>query len=62
MIEGWENMSSSQRQEALLAKWVSGEGIEFANDEVKAAYQYRAGLVRDAAKLKKTPEGRRSSY
>ncbi len=56
MIEGWENMSSDQRQEAFLAKWVSGEGIEFAGEEVKAAYAYRAGLIRDAAKLKKTPE------
>ncbi|MDA8305791.1 MAG: hypothetical protein M0Z81_03030 [Deltaproteobacteria bacterium] len=40
MIEGWENMSSDQRQEAFLAKWVSGEGIEFAGEEVKAAYAY----------------------
>ena len=45
MIEGWENMSSGQRQEAFLAKWVSGEGIEFAGDGAKAAYQYRAGLI-----------------
>ncbi len=56
MIAGWENMSSSQKQEAFLAKWASGEGITFANDEAKAAYQYRAGLIADAVKLKKAPD------
>ena len=56
MIAGWENMSSSQRQEAFLAKWASGEGIEFAGDEAKASYQYRAGLIKDAIQLKKTPD------
>ena len=56
MIEGWENMSTSQKQEAFLAKWASGEGIPFADDEAKAGYQYRAGLIRDAVTLKKTPE------
>jgi len=56
MIEGWENMSSSQKQEAFLAKWASGEGIPFISDEAKAGYQYRAGLIKDAIKLKKTPD------
>lgn len=52
----WEKMSSSQRQEAFLAKWASGEGIEFVSDEAKASYQYRAGLIKDAITLKKTPD------
>ena len=56
MIAGWENMSSSQKQEAFLAKWASGEGIEFAGDEARASYQYRAGLIKDAIQLKKTPD------
>jgi hypothetical protein len=56
MIAGWEKMSSSQKQEAFLAKWASGEGIEFADDEARASYQYRAGLIKDAIQLKKTPD------
>ncbi len=56
MIAGWEKMSSSQKQEAFLAKWASGEGIEFAGDEARASYQYRAGLIKDAIQLKKTPD------
>lgn len=56
MMEGFENMTPEQRQEAFLAKWASGEKIEFAGEEARAAYQYRAGLMRDAATLKKSPE------
>jgi uroporphyrinogen-III decarboxylase len=56
MTEGWENLSSSQKQEKFLEKWASGEGIPFASDEAKALYQYRAGLIMDAVKLKKTPD------
>jgi uroporphyrinogen-III decarboxylase len=56
MIEGWEKMSTSQKQEAFLAKWASGEGIPFVSDDAKAAYQYRAGLIKDAVTLKKTPD------
>ncbi|MGC8491127.1 MAG: uroporphyrinogen decarboxylase family protein [Syntrophobacteraceae bacterium] len=56
MMEGFENMTPEQRQEAFLAKWVSGEKVEFAGDEARIAYQYRAGLMRDAVTLKKTPE------
>ncbi|HYA41471.1 MAG TPA: uroporphyrinogen decarboxylase family protein [Syntrophobacteraceae bacterium] len=56
MIEGWENMSWSQKQEAFLTKWASGEGIPFVSDEANAAYRYRAGLIKDAVTLKKTPE------
>ena len=56
MTEGWENMSSGQRQETFLAKWASGEGIPFVSDEAKALYRYRAGLIMDAVKLKKTPD------
>lgn len=56
MVEGWEKMSSSQKQEAFLAKWASGEGIEFASEEAKAGYQYRAGVIKDAIQLKKTPD------
>jgi hypothetical protein len=56
MDAGWENMSANERQRAFLAKWASGEGIAFASDEAKAAYQYRAGLLKDAITLEKTPD------
>jgi hypothetical protein len=56
MVPGWEKMSSTQRQEAFLGKWASGEGIEFISDQARAGYQYRAGLIKDAVKLKKSPD------
>jgi len=56
MTEGWEKMSASQKQEEFLSKWASGEGIEFSGPEAKAGYQYRAGLIKDAIQLKKTPD------
>jgi hypothetical protein len=56
MTEGLGNTSWSQKQEAFLTKWASGEGIPFISDEAKAAYQYRAGLIKDAVTLKKTPD------
>jgi hypothetical protein len=51
MIEGFEKLSVIERQDAFLAQWVSAEGIEFASEENKAAYQERAGLVADAFKI-----------
>ena len=44
------------KQEAFLARWVSGDGIQFIDDEAKAAYQYRAGLIKDAIQLEKHPD------
>ena len=44
------------KQEAFLNQWVSGDGIEFIDDNAKSAYQYRAGLIRDAIQLKKNPD------
>lgn len=48
--------SAYQKQEDFLTGWASGEGLEFVDDEAKAAYQYRAGLLKDAIQLKKTPD------
>jgi hypothetical protein len=56
MVPGWDKMSPSQRQEAFLEKWASGDGIEFMNEEAKAGYQYRAGLIKDAIRIKKSPD------
>jgi hypothetical protein len=49
-------LSSIQKQEAFLGKWASGDGINFANDNAKGSYQYRAGLIKDAIQLKKNPD------
>lgn len=51
-----EQLTPSQKQDAFLEKWVSGEGIEFIDDNAKASYQYRAGLIKDAIQLKKAPD------
>ncbi|MGD9209471.1 MAG: uroporphyrinogen decarboxylase family protein [Desulfobacteraceae bacterium] len=51
-----EGMPVDQRQDAMLESWASGEGIDFVSPEAKAAYQYRAGLMKDAVQLKKTPD------
>ena len=47
---------SPSPQSAFLEKWVSGEGIDFVDDNAKASYQYRAGLIKDALQLKKSPD------
>lgn len=48
--------SLCQKQDHFLTGWASGEGIEFIDDDAKAAYQYRTGLLKDAIQLKKTPD------
>ncbi|MCB2189919.1 MAG: uroporphyrinogen decarboxylase [Deltaproteobacteria bacterium] len=49
-------MTGMEKQDAFLEKWASGEGIPFVSDEAKAAYKYRATLVKDALSLKKSPD------
>ncbi len=44
------------KQSKNLEEWASGAGIEFDSDEAKAAYQYRATLIKDAIQLQKTPD------
>jgi hypothetical protein len=51
MVESTDKLSIVQRQDVFLDKWVSGEGIPFPNDEKKAEYQERAGLIADALKI-----------
>ena len=40
-----------KKQDAFLDKWISGEGVEFANDAAKSMYQERAGLVAAAFRI-----------
>ncbi|MCF8024617.1 MAG: uroporphyrinogen decarboxylase [Desulfobacteraceae bacterium] len=51
MAEDNSNLSVKERQDAFLDKWASGEGVEFSSPEARAAYQERAGLLRDAIKI-----------
>lgn len=56
MTTAQENLSAQQKQQLFLERWASGEGIEFASDEAKAAYQYRTGIIKDAVQLQKAPD------
>lgn len=51
MFEGFDKLTSIERQDAFLDMWVSADGIEFAGEEAKAAYKERAGLVASALKI-----------
>lgn len=51
MFEGFEKLSVIERQDAFLDQWVSAEGVEFAGEENRTAYQERAGLVAAALKI-----------
>jgi hypothetical protein len=51
-----EAVSPEQKQADFLNRWASGEGIEFVDEDARKGYQYRAGLIKDAIQLKKTPD------
>jgi hypothetical protein len=56
MEKKWEELSSDERQEALFQRWLSPEGVEFANPEAEKLYKERTTRFRDAIQLKKTPD------
>ncbi len=56
MEKKWEAMTPDEKQEANLAKWTSGEGVEFISPEAKQAFQERATRLKDAIQIKKTPD------
>ncbi len=51
MKDEMNKQTPREKQEASLKKWASGEGIPFPNDNVKTAYQERAGLIADAIRM-----------
>ncbi len=51
-----EAVSPEQKQEDFLSRWASGEGVEFVDEDAEQAYQYRAGIIKDAIQLKQTPD------
>jgi hypothetical protein len=56
MEKEWEEMSSDEKQEALFARWLSPEGVEFASPEAEQLYKERAARFKDAIQLKKAPD------
>ena len=56
MEKKWEEMSSDERQEAQLQKWVSAEGVKFVSPQAEKAYKERATRLKDAIQMKKLPD------
>jgi hypothetical protein len=46
---------ADQKQEQRFQTWENGDNIPFVDSDAKAAYQERAGLIKDAVQLKKAP-------
>jgi len=55
-MEKGANMTIAEKQEARLARWMAGEGLNFKSDEAKAAFQARITRFKDVVQLKKTPD------
>lgn len=56
MEKPWEEMNADERQEAMFAKWLSPEGIEFVSPEAEKGYKARVTRVKDAIQMKKKPD------
>jgi hypothetical protein len=57
MKDRWITPSADadEKQEQRFEAWKNGNNIPFVDSDAKAAYQERAGLIKDAVQLKKTP-------
>jgi hypothetical protein len=56
MEKTWEEMSSSEKQEAMFQKWISPEGLQYVNPEAEKSYKERATRIKDAIQMKKLPD------
>jgi len=61
MEKQWEDMSSDERQEAQLQKWMSpkdpeGKDLKFQSPQAEKAFKERATRLKDAIQLKKLPD------
>jgi hypothetical protein len=56
MMTTWNGDQARAKQDAALDRWASAENLPFPTEEAKKAYQYRAGIIRDAVQLKKAPD------
>ncbi len=56
MEKKWQELTPDEKQEALFAKCLSAEGIEFASPQAEKAYKERITRIKDAIQLKKLPD------
>jgi hypothetical protein len=56
MEKPWQELSSDEKQEAMFQKWLSPEGIKFANSEAERSYKERVTRIKDAIQLRKIPD------
>jgi len=61
MEKQWEDMSSDERQEAQLQKWMlpkdpEGKDLKFQSPQAEKAFKERATRLKDAIQLKKLPD------
>lgn len=57
MDERWNRVGpeAEENQERNFAAWLAGEGLAFAGEEAKAAFQGRVTLLKDAIQMKNPP-------
>ncbi|UCF73839.1 MAG: uroporphyrinogen decarboxylase [Deltaproteobacteria bacterium] len=61
MEKKWEEMSSDEKQEAQLQKWLSpkdpeGNDLQFQSPQAEKAFKERATRLKDAIQMKKRPD------
>lgn len=56
MEKEFKATSADEKQEALYARWLSPEGMEFENAEAGKVYKERVTRLRDIIELKKEPD------
>ena len=49
-------MTPAEKQEQMFARWLEPQGVEFAGEEAKRAYQERVTRFKDVIQLKKAPD------
>ncbi len=55
-MTSWNAEAACQKQDDALDKWATAEELTFPSQKSKDAYTYRAGIIRDAIQLKKSPD------
>lgn len=53
MFDGWEGLSWEERRERRFQRWLSGRGVEFADDSARQRYRQRVQCLYDAIRLEK---------
>jgi hypothetical protein len=56
MENKWSELSSDEKQEAMLNSWISPQGVDFVSPEAKKLYKERVIRIKDAIQLKKKPD------